>query len=187
MDCCKGRAAKALVDYFGNDFRRITHALEVLKYSERLMENAEGGDHDMDAGCQVVGAMRRSGLEAVGRRSTVHLSQRRAFVHRDVIGLIAFDFILRIIRAGVVRMSLVIYISCMHLNDLAADASCFGVPGHVVADFELFRHGGLSPVSVALTVRRITQQRRRKAPWPFHSPGEYDNLPFLKHAAGVYG
>ena len=47
MDYCKGRVAKALVDYFGNDFRRITHALEVLKYSEKIMENTEGGDHDI--------------------------------------------------------------------------------------------------------------------------------------------
>ena len=47
MDYCKGRVAKALVDYFGNDFRRITHALEVLKHSERIMEHTEGADHDI--------------------------------------------------------------------------------------------------------------------------------------------
>ena len=36
MDFCKGKITKLLVDYFGNDFRRITHALEVLKYSEKF-------------------------------------------------------------------------------------------------------------------------------------------------------
>jgi HD superfamily phosphodiesterase len=39
MDYCKGKITKLLVDYFGNDFRRITHALEVQKYAENIMEN----------------------------------------------------------------------------------------------------------------------------------------------------
>ena len=47
MDYCKGRVTKLLVDYFGNDFRRITHALEVLKHSEKIMENAESCDYDI--------------------------------------------------------------------------------------------------------------------------------------------
>ena len=47
MEYCKGRVAKLLVDYFGNDFRRITHALEVLKHSEEIMEDTEGCDHDV--------------------------------------------------------------------------------------------------------------------------------------------
>lgn len=41
MDYCKGRVAKLLIDYFGNDFRRITHALEVLRYAEAIAENEE--------------------------------------------------------------------------------------------------------------------------------------------------
>lgn len=51
-------------------------------------------------------------------RSVVHFSQSRAFVHRDVIGFITLDFILRIIRAGVVRISLVIGISAYTLLEL---------------------------------------------------------------------
>ena len=47
MDYCKGRVAKALIDYFGNDFRRITHALEVLKYSEELMKDVEDCDYEI--------------------------------------------------------------------------------------------------------------------------------------------
>lgn len=47
MEYCKGRVAKLLVDHFGNDFRRITHALEVLKYSEKIMEETSGYDHDV--------------------------------------------------------------------------------------------------------------------------------------------
>ncbi len=33
MDYCKGRVTKLLVDYFEDDFRRIAHALEVLKHT----------------------------------------------------------------------------------------------------------------------------------------------------------
>ena len=47
MDYCKGRVAKLLVDYFGNDFRRITHALEVLRYSEKIMEETGSCDHEI--------------------------------------------------------------------------------------------------------------------------------------------
>jgi HD superfamily phosphodiesterase len=47
MDYCKGKVVKLLVDYFGNDFRRITHALEVLKYTERIMKDAEGCDYEI--------------------------------------------------------------------------------------------------------------------------------------------
>ena len=47
MDYFKGRATKLLVDYFDNDFRRINHALEVLKYSERIMEGGEPCDYEI--------------------------------------------------------------------------------------------------------------------------------------------
>jgi phosphinothricin acetyltransferase len=44
MDHCKGRIVKGLVDFFGNDFRRITHALEVLREAERIMAERQGWD-----------------------------------------------------------------------------------------------------------------------------------------------
>ena len=47
MDYCKGKITKLLVDYFGNDFRRITHALEVLKYAEKIMQNTMNCDYDI--------------------------------------------------------------------------------------------------------------------------------------------
>jgi HD superfamily phosphodiesterase len=46
VDYCKGKITKLLVDYFGDDFRRITHALEVLKYAEEIMRDKEGCDYD---------------------------------------------------------------------------------------------------------------------------------------------
>lgn len=54
MDYCKGKIAKLLVDYFGNDFRRITHALEVMKYAERIMENRENYDYDIVISCSLL-------------------------------------------------------------------------------------------------------------------------------------
>jgi HD superfamily phosphodiesterase len=47
MEYCKGRIMKLLVDYFGNDFRRINHALEVLKYSEPIMETVPDCDREI--------------------------------------------------------------------------------------------------------------------------------------------
>jgi putative nucleotidyltransferase with HDIG domain len=42
---------KLLVDYFGDDFRRITHALEVLRYAEMIAGNEERVE---DCDCEVL-------------------------------------------------------------------------------------------------------------------------------------
>jgi hypothetical protein len=68
------------------------------------------------------------------------LRQCMAFMHRDVFGLAALDFILRIIFARVVSVSLVINVLCMHFDDRAADMASLGVPRHLIAHFEPFRH-----------------------------------------------
>jgi HD superfamily phosphodiesterase len=47
MDYCKGKVTKLLVDYFQDDFRRITHALEVLKHAERIIEKEPNYDYDV--------------------------------------------------------------------------------------------------------------------------------------------
>ena len=78
--------------------------------------------------------------------SVVRFVQRRAFVHCDVVGLVALDFILRIFLAGVVRISFVVDIFYVHLDDLAADMSGLRIPCHVIADFESSRHVGCLPV-----------------------------------------
>ena len=41
MDYVKARIAKQLLDYFGHDFRRITHALEVMKHAEGIVERTD--------------------------------------------------------------------------------------------------------------------------------------------------
>jgi len=47
MEYIKGKVTKILVEYFKNDYRRITHALDVLKYSEKLIENIDEYDYDI--------------------------------------------------------------------------------------------------------------------------------------------
>ena len=61
------------------------------------------------------------------------LVQRRALVHGDVVGLVALDFVLRIVRAAVARMSLVFGVAGMDLDDAAADMARFRIPSDVVA------------------------------------------------------
>jgi hypothetical protein len=68
-------------------------------------------------------------------------------MRRDVVRLGALDFILWIVIARVVGMSFVIEIFCMHFDDRAADMARFRIPGHVIADFEPFRHRG-SPIVI---------------------------------------
>jgi HD superfamily phosphodiesterase len=47
MDHCKGKITTLLVDYFRNDFRRINHALEVLKHAERIMDDTPSCDREI--------------------------------------------------------------------------------------------------------------------------------------------
>ena len=54
MDYFKGRVAKLLIDYFVEDFRRITHALEVLKHAERIMEATTGCDYQVLVACALL-------------------------------------------------------------------------------------------------------------------------------------
>ncbi len=47
MKFLKGRIVKLLVDFFEDDFRRIEHALAVLKEAEALMEKRSDCDADV--------------------------------------------------------------------------------------------------------------------------------------------
>jgi len=79
----------------------------------------------------------------------VKFSQRRAFVHRDVVRLVARDLILRLFFAGVVGVAFVVDIFGVHLDDSPADMARLGVPGHVIADPEGFLHGASGVVVAA--------------------------------------
>lgn len=54
MDYFKGRITKLLVDYFGDDYRRITHALDVMKHAEIIMEKTEGCDFELLIACALL-------------------------------------------------------------------------------------------------------------------------------------
>lgn len=47
MEYVKGRIIKVLVDFFEKDIKRIAHALEVLKYAEKIAEDKSGYDFDV--------------------------------------------------------------------------------------------------------------------------------------------
>jgi HD superfamily phosphodiesterase len=47
MPYLKGQLLKLLVDYFEEDYRRIQHAVSVLRYAESIMETFEGHDADV--------------------------------------------------------------------------------------------------------------------------------------------
>lgn len=46
MEYLKAKLIKALIDHFGDDDRRIDHALTVTKWAERILE-AEGGNEEV--------------------------------------------------------------------------------------------------------------------------------------------
>lgn len=73
-------------------------------------------------------------------------TQRRTFVHRDVVGLLAFELVLRIFRCRVDRVSFELDLRTNDANDFSRDASCFGVPTHTIADSEpVFLHVPILP------------------------------------------
>jgi hypothetical protein len=61
-------------------------------------------------------------------------------VHGDMIGLIAFDLVLRIVLARMMDIALVVHVPRVHPYDVTGDPASFGIPGYMVADFECLRH-----------------------------------------------
>ncbi|OEU74500.1 MAG: phosphohydrolase [Desulfuromonadales bacterium C00003068] len=50
----KGRLIKAMVDFFEHDYRRINHAIEVLKYAEQTAENTPEADEEIVIGSAIL-------------------------------------------------------------------------------------------------------------------------------------
>src|SRR5260221_11742591 len=61
-------------------------------------------------------------------------------VQGDVIGLVALDFILRIIRRSTVNIAFIFDGSLMHFDDFSAHTSSFRIPAHVIANLERLGH-----------------------------------------------
>jgi hypothetical protein len=113
---------------------------------QRLRIDVEHANPSQKVG-QFMGVLRTILPAAPWRRVPYRLSlrdffQRCPLVHRDVIGLVALDLILRGIVARVTSMPLVVNVLRVHANDRPADVSGFRVPSDVIANLESFGHDG---------------------------------------------
>ena len=61
-------------------------------------------------------------------------------VSRDMIGLVALDFVLRIVFRRMMRIAFVIKVPGMDLDDCSRHPPCLGIPAHLIADFEPLYH-----------------------------------------------
>ena len=66
--------------------------------------------------------------------------QHRALVHGNVLGLVALDLILRIVLGTMARVTLILGIAGINLDDPASDMARFGIPTDVVTDLEFCGH-----------------------------------------------
>ena len=79
---------------------------------------------------------------SVPSHPSIDLVQRLALVRGDVFRLVAPDLVLRFVLTGVVRVSLVIEIFRVNLDDPAAHVTRLRIPADVIADPESFAHDG---------------------------------------------
>src|SRR6266481_5684881 len=75
-----------------------------------------------------------------GRRLATQEPQRAPLVQGDVSGLVAFDFVLGFVLAGVVDVSFVVHVLCMHLDEFPADPPGLRIPAYPVTHLESLRH-----------------------------------------------
>ena len=85
--------------------------------------------------------------------SVAKSGESRAFVEGDVLGLAAFDLVLRRFRACMMRIAVNIEIARMDANDHAADAPGLRIPAHMITDLEF----GFQDHFRALSDPRATQ------------------------------
>ena len=78
------------------------------------------------------------------------MPQRVAFVGRDMIGLVAFDFVLRVFCRGVMRVPFVIEVFGVNGDDGSADSAGFGIPADVIAYLECLGHGACTLLAYSL-------------------------------------
>jgi hypothetical protein len=73
-------------------------------------------------------------------RQSAEASQHRDLVQGDVIGLVALDFILRLVRCSMVDVAFVIDVPSMDFDDFSAHPPGFRIPAHVIANLERLDH-----------------------------------------------
>ncbi len=107
---------------------------ELYYFIEELFEHADLGNAKISPREPVMPKV-VSALRAV-ELLIFQFGQRLALVGGDVVGFVAFYFVLRVVFVGVVSVAFVVEVFRVHLDDLAADAAGFGIPAYVVADLE---------------------------------------------------
>src|SRR5438552_1956021 len=75
-----------------------------------------------------------------GSRLTTHEPQGGPLVQGDMVGLVAFDFVLGLVLAGVVDVSFVVHVLCVHLDDFPADPPGLRIPAYTVTHLESLCH-----------------------------------------------
>lgn len=116
----------------GSDAEDLSHTETVRLYRQETSTFpplAGGGCRSASASCQVGAA-----------RSATEMPQDRTFMQGDVIGLVAFDLVLRIILARMMDVTLVAHVARMYSHDTTADSASLRVPTYVITDFEGLRH-----------------------------------------------
>ena len=81
-------------------------------------------------------------------------------MHGDVVGPVALDFILWLIPARMVCVSLEVNVARVHLSDRSADVPCLRIPGYVIADLEI-PFDGIPPLIEVTVVPRAARLRSR--------------------------
>jgi hypothetical protein len=88
-------------------------------------------------------------------------------MHSDMIRLVAFDFILRLIFSGMMSVALVIRILRMDPDNPATDVTGLGIPSDVITLFEMFSHLILANAQRCKTVQHHYSSRPPKNAWPW--------------------
>src|SRR6516225_5224438 len=74
------------------------------------------------------------------QRSPRQPTQRPPLVQTDMVGLVALDLILRLVRARVMDIALVVHVPGVNAQDGSAHPASLRIPAHMIANLECSRH-----------------------------------------------
>src|SRR5277367_5411016 len=112
---------------------------------------------------------RRGGLmpndEAFGHACSANLVQHPPLMHGDVVGGVAPDLVLRLIFAGIVHKAFVLRIACVDLDYSAGHMASLGIPGNMIAHFEVFAQllRASARTRIEILVWRLSEENSHRA------------------------
>jgi len=80
-----------------------------------------------------------------------------------MIGFIALDFILRLIRAGMVNVTFVGNVTPMHLDNFSTNPASFRIPTYMIANLEGLTHGSIQLRTSVPHLRHIAERTASQA------------------------